>query len=183
MPKIWGVIKFETNLEALKNIGIDLKLAGVLEVNTTKTDKTRDHAAQGYSGQRVRAADHDRRADHSLDAGTLPAELAALFTGANSSARGAHDVVTIIGGQLWRIIDHGDGDRQFFVRLKDAATLTDSASNLQLVLQNDLQTFTLRRRRCWSRPTARRSSASRPTSTTRRPSSAPSGSTPAAPSR
>ncbi len=95
MPKIWGVIKLETNLEALKNIGIDLKLAGVLEVNTTKTDKTETMQLKGIPGNEFAHLTSTAALISSLNAGTLPTELAALFTGAERAqhrrARRRHD--------------------------------------------------------------------------------------------
>ncbi|HAM71756.1 MAG TPA: hypothetical protein DCM86_08950, partial [Verrucomicrobiales bacterium] len=50
LPKLWGVMKLETNLEGLKNVGIDLKLAGVLQINTTRTDKVEKLTLKGIPG-------------------------------------------------------------------------------------------------------------------------------------
>ena len=151
LPKLWGVIKLQTNLDVLKNIGIDLELAGVFEVNTTRTDKNETIKLKGIPGDSFAQIASNQSLIDSLNNGSLPASVRALFTASNalSGNTSQQEVRTVIAGSLWHIIDHGNNDREFFIQLKDASALPTSTNpnpspDLQLVLRNDTQAFTLR---------------------------------------
>ncbi len=156
LPKLWGVMKLETNLEGLKNIGIDLKLAGVFEINTTRTDKHETLTLKGIPGDSFSlydpASDSVRDSIISaLNSGTLPSQLKPLFgSPANPLSNSAYQVVTIIGGTLWRVDDSlaGGSGRQYFVQLADVSGLPPPGggpvpAHSQFILRNETQAFTL----------------------------------------
>jgi hypothetical protein len=145
LPKLWGVIKLETNLDALKNIGIDLKLAGVFQINTTKHDKVEKITLPGIPGDSFAEAAFDQTEANQLDNGTLPGGLQSLFTNTNSLT-GSVQVLPIIPGSLWRLVDSASpSPRQFFIQVQDKTDLIDPNATrvLKFELRNDTQTFTL----------------------------------------
>src|SRR5262249_38875238 len=83
LPKLWGVIKMESNLAVLQQIGIDLGIAGVLEVNTTQHLKDETLTLEGIPGdelQQTNRPDPTPPLINLLNAGTLPQSLRNLFT-------------------------------------------------------------------------------------------------------
>lgn len=155
LPKLWGVVKFETNLDVLKNIGLDLKSAGILEVNTTRTLKTETITLEGIPGDEltdntgpVRVAVSEGMAGE-LDSGTLPDVISTAFATAGNALQGAPEVFTVIGGLLWRVEDaylDQDGKpvlKQYFIQKADLADLNATESDLRFLLRGDTQTFDL----------------------------------------
>ena len=145
LPKLWGIIKLETNLDALKNIGIDLKLAGVFQINTTAHDKVETITLPGIPGNTFAEANFDSGKADQLDNGNLPSDLQALFTAGNSLTGTVH-VVSIIPGSMWRIFDSATPQpKRSFIQVQDETNATDpNAARVQkFALRNDTQTFTL----------------------------------------
>ena len=143
------MIKLETNLDALKAVGIDLKLAGLLEINTTNVLKTETLTLEGIPGQVFNQIASSSPLIDDLNAGTLPSSIDALFTGENDLSDTATDITitTVIGNALWRIEDASTG-KTFFIQLQDVTPLPTQANPtptvaFELQLRNETQTFDL----------------------------------------
>ena len=146
LPKLWGVIKLETNFEVLKEIGIDLKAEALLEINITAEVKVETITLEGIPGDSfAQLAASDTLIDE-LNSDSLPDELSALFTGENE-LDSTYEVRTVIGGVLWRIIDSVN-EKQYFIQVQDETPLPtqanpDPQSQLKLLLRNETQEFIL----------------------------------------
>ncbi|MDP1580398.1 MAG: calcium-binding protein, partial [Candidatus Didemnitutus sp.] len=143
LPKLWGVLKIETNLEFLKNIGIDMKIAGTFQINTTQTAKTESLRLEGIPGTVFATAATTDSAISGLGSGTISAGLLALFTGENSLGA-SYTVNAIIPDQLWRVIDTVT-KKQYFIQVANTGDITSSTASTNFVFQlkNDTQTFVL----------------------------------------
>ncbi|HAM70036.1 MAG TPA: hypothetical protein DCM86_00140, partial [Verrucomicrobiales bacterium] len=157
-------MKLETNLEGLKNIGIDLKLAGVLQINTTRTDKVEKLTLKGIPGDEF--AHYDPATDterssliDSLNAGTgtIPPVFQGFFQAAgdkdpnhNPLRTSGYQIVPVIPGSLWRIDDSlsGGTGRQYYIQLTDVSALpvpggAPVAAQYRFIVRNETQAFTL----------------------------------------
>ncbi|MCC6235017.1 MAG: calcium-binding protein, partial [Verrucomicrobiales bacterium] len=158
LPKLWGVVKLESNLEALKNLGIDLKLAGLLEINTTRSLKTETITLAGIPGDELRntlaeviRVNASTTLASELDGGNLPALISDAFTAAGRPLT-APRLTTIIEGVLWRINDEAPDpanpgktlEHQYFIQLQDVSSLgSGTGSDLRFLLRTETQTFQL----------------------------------------
>jgi Ca2+-binding RTX toxin-like protein len=157
LPKLWGVIKLETNLEALKNIGIDLKFAGLFEINTTRHDKNMTLTLAGIPGDQlqddvgvpVQIASTGELVEL-LDAGNIDdpglQPLRDRFTGDNELGASI-ELQAVIGGSLWKIIDTTDQKnvRVYFVQRQNQAAPDAETDNWQLVIRGETQEFSVAR--------------------------------------
>ncbi|GAG13666.1 unnamed protein product, partial [marine sediment metagenome] len=146
LPKLWGVVKLETNFEVLKEVGIDLKAEALLELNLTANVQTETLTLEGIPGDIFSQLAASESLIDELNSGTLPGDLAALFTGDNELGSG-YEVRTVIGGVLWRIIDSVNS-KQYFIQIQDDTELptdanTDPQTEINLVLRNETQEFVL----------------------------------------
>ncbi|MGD8831566.1 MAG: calcium-binding protein, partial [Pseudomonadales bacterium] len=155
LPRLWGVIALETNFDALLEVGIDLKAAAVLQINTTNVDKTEtltlegvpgDALLDGSSAPLVLAATDDLIANLNgePDGAGLDSAISGLFTGDNALGTDVA-VRVVVDSMLWKIVDSTDEDnvRQYFVQLKDVSERSDETSQLELHVLTEQQSFTL----------------------------------------
>jgi hypothetical protein len=158
LPKLWGVIKIETNFEKLKEVGLDLKAAALLELNTTRTIKTETITLEGIPGDEltdagdnvVQLAATDALIDQ-LNSETLPDDLVNLFSVAGISLSN-YSVDTFIGGVLWKVIDEfpdpADPEKtikkQYFIQKQDISDPdSGGAADLQFRIRGETQEFNL----------------------------------------
>src|SRR5262249_17856465 len=159
LPKLWGVIKMESNLAVLQQIGIDLGIAGVLEVNTTQHLKDETLTLEGIPGdelQQTNRPDPTPPLINLLNAGTLPQSLRNLFTTSplNITLSPTVQVQTVLPGSLWRVID-APNKKQYFFQVKDVSALpaanaslpiTPVPPDLKFLLRGETQAFHLQKK-------------------------------------
>ncbi|MCG8701351.1 MAG: hypothetical protein MI922_25075, partial [Bacteroidales bacterium] len=150
LPKLWGVVKLETNLEKLKEIGIDLKVEALLQINTTKTLKTETITLEGIPGDVFAQTSASDSMVDDLDSGSLPSSLQTLFIG-NNELHENYELETVISGLLWKVIDtfadpakpEKEITRQYFIQVADQSSLSGSEQDLQFLIHGETQTFDL----------------------------------------
>ncbi|HEY9249312.1 MAG TPA: hypothetical protein VIO38_09285, partial [Rariglobus sp.] len=147
LPKLWGVIKLESNLDFLKTIGIDIKLAGTLQVNTTKVVKTETLTLEGIAGDLLTPTSFltnpDATAISSLDAAHLTATMLGVFTTAGITLGAGYEVRTVVAGSQWRVIDSVN-KKQYFIQLQDVSGMGEGAASTQVLnFRGETQTFHL----------------------------------------
>ncbi|MET0263637.1 MAG: hypothetical protein ABW223_12110, partial [Rariglobus sp.] len=110
LPKLWGVIKLQVNLEFLKNIGLDVQLAGTFQINTTKVTKIEEITLVGSPGNSIFGGTALGDGSHvsSLNSGTISTFFNTIFTG--NLTLGAGATVTVVRtGTYWIVNDTANG--------------------------------------------------------------------------
>ena len=138
--QLWGVLKVDTNLEKLREIGIEADATALLQINVTNETKTEVIFLEGIRGDALFTIDDngisgELPADLSPGSFTkeLPQGLKAAFA---ANAVDISDAVTIQGvesGKRWKIYDNGNDNKQYFVK----------KTGNQLTIYHEGQTFEL----------------------------------------
>lgn len=148
LPKLWGVVKLQTNFAPLRQVGIDLEAAALLQVNTTKTVKTLDLTLEGIPGDVLDEIPSDQSLVSTLDGGELPTEISNRFTSEQLGDAAGREVEVVIGGLLWRLTTNMDTDseQQFYIQLQDEfqdASQLNADPQPKLVIRGETQNFSL----------------------------------------
>ncbi|NBV85958.1 MAG: hypothetical protein EBS01_06790, partial [Verrucomicrobia bacterium] len=146
LPKLWGVVKVDTNLEFLKNIGIDAQLSGVLQVNTTKVAKVETLTLEGMPGDLIGPSatmvNPDSSAVSSLNSGKLTSAMLSIFSSASVTLGAGYEVRTVVSGSQWRVIDSVK-KKQYFIQLQKTGDIAGATFQNVLNFRGETQQFTL----------------------------------------
>ncbi|MDD2604023.1 MAG: hypothetical protein PHF66_04320, partial [Desulfobacteraceae bacterium] len=141
--QFWGVLKLETGLDKLREIGIEADAEVLLQINATSEEKTEVIFLEGIKGDTLFTVDDNgisAELPQDISAGsfltTLPESVRNAFSanGIEFSDAATFSVQGVESGKRWKIyVNEGDLQRQYFIDKKDN----------QLIFYGEAQTFVL----------------------------------------